>query len=111
MHVQMVTFGLNGVTEDEYHRGCQDETGVFADLPGLLAKVWLRKPEKNVFGAVYLWADRASCEAYTAGPVFRSIQEDSSLSDVVSEDYDVYEDLSAVTHPGLQLEFGGPAAR
>ena len=103
MHVQVVTFGLKNVTEDEYHEGCKSETGVFATLPGLIAKIWLRNPDANVYGAVYLWADRAAHRAYIEGDVFRSIENDPSLTDVRSEDYEVFDDLTAVTQPGLTL--------
>ena len=103
MHVQVVTFALKGVTEEEYHEGCKDETSVFADLPGLIAKIWLRNPAANRYGAVYLWADKASQLGYVQGEVFQSIQNDPSLADVRSDDYEVYDDLTALTQPGLTM--------
>lgn len=103
MHVQVVTFNLQGVSGEEYHEGCKGETGVFADLPGLLAKIWLRDPDENVYGAVYLWADREHYEAYVNGEIFKAILEDDSLSGVVSRNFGVYEDLTAQTSPGLSL--------
>ena len=41
MHAQVVTFGLNGITEEQFHEACGAEPQTFANLPGLLAKIWL----------------------------------------------------------------------
>lgn len=103
MHVQVVTFGLEGVSEEEYHRGCRAEAGLFAELPGLVAKIWLRDPAAREYGAVYLWASREAYETYVSGEVFRSIQDDPTLSGVTSRDFEVFDDLTALTQPGLTL--------
>lgn len=107
MHVQVVTFGLKGISEADYHAACQSETGIFAELPGLLAKIWLRDVEANVFGAVYLWADESQCRDYLNGEIFTSIKNDPTLQDVASRDFDVYEDLTAQTHPGVSITLQG----
>lgn len=103
MHVQIVTFGLEGISEDDYHEGCGEETGIFAQLPGLIAKVWLRDSAANEYGAVYLWADEKAYDAYVSGEVFASIQDDPTLTDVRSRDFEVFDDLTALTHPGMTI--------
>jgi hypothetical protein len=35
--------------------------------------------------------------------VFRSIKEDPTLADVSSRDFEVFEDLTALTQPGMTL--------
>lgn len=110
MHIQVVTFGLKGISEEDYHSACEGETGIFAELPGLLAKIWLRDVDANVFGAVYLWADEQRCREYLNGEIFASIKNDPTLQDVRSQDFDVYDDLTARTHPGVSIalqEYGG----
>lgn len=42
---------------------------VFAEMPGLIWKIWLDAPEENRTGGVYLFEDRASAEAYINGPI------------------------------------------
>lgn len=103
MRVQIVTFGLEGISEQEYHQGCREETGIFAQLPGLIAKIWLRNSAANQYGAVYLWADDTAYDAYISGEVFQSIQDDPTLADVRSRDFDVFDDLTALTQPGLTI--------
>ncbi|MEO7804170.1 MAG: YdhR family protein [Actinomycetota bacterium] len=103
MHVQVVTFGLNGITEEQYHQTCDGATATFAALPGLLSKTWLRNADANTYGGVYLWRDRESYEDYVKGEVFKSIQNDPSLVNVASNDFDVFEDLTKATQPVLSI--------
>lgn len=103
MYVQLVTFTLDGPTEEQYHDACREETGFFADLPGLLSKIWLRGSDTGTYGGLYLWRDRASYEAYLASDVFRAIQDDPSFEDVTSRGFDHFEDLTKATQPGLTV--------
>lgn len=103
MYVQIVTFALDGITEEQYHEACQAETGPFASMPGLMAKVWLRDSPGNTYGGLYLWRDRESYEAYLSSDVFKSIVDDDALANVQSAGYDSFEDLTAATQPGVVL--------
>jgi hypothetical protein len=103
MHAQVVTFTLNGITEEQYQEACSAETETFAALPGLLSKIWLRDPETNTYGGIYLWSDRDWCQAYINGDVFRALKDDPSLNGVESRDFDVFEDLTKATQPRLSL--------
>lgn len=103
MHVQIVTFELKGITEDEYRTGCADETGAFADLPGLLSKVWIGSADTNTYGAVYFWRDQDAMQRYVGGEIFRSILDDESLANVQSSDYTVLDELTRATQPGLAV--------
>lgn len=103
VHVQVVTFRLNGVTEDQYHTECEAETDTFASLPGLLAKIWLRDPEAGTYGGIYLWCDRDACNRYAAGEVFDAMRKDPTLKDVTSVDFAVFTDLTKATQPEIPL--------
>jgi heme-degrading monooxygenase HmoA len=102
MHAQVVTFGLNGITEEQFHEASGAATQTFANLPGLLGKVWLRDPESNTYGGLYIWADQESYERYIKGEVFNAIKTDENLKDVDSRDFGVFEDLSSRTMPRLR---------
>ena len=102
MHAQVVTFGLNGITEEQFHEASGAETQTFANLPGLLAKIWLRDPERNTYGGVYIWADQEAYERYIKGEVFSAIKADQNLKNVESRDFGVFEDLSSLTMPRLR---------
>ena len=102
MHAQVVTFELNGITEKQFHEAAGADTKTFANLPGLLAKFWLRDPEKNTCGGVYIWADQEAYERYIKGEIFSAIKADHNLKNVESRDYGVFDDLSSLTMPKLR---------
>src|SRR5881628_2248598 len=95
MHAQVVTFGLNGVTEEQFREAAEADAPTFATLPGLLAKIWLRDPETNTYGGLYLWADQEAYERYIKGDVFNAIKADQNLENVESRDFGVFDDLSS----------------
>lgn len=104
MHAQVVTFGLNGITEAQFHEAAGADAQTFANLPGLLGKVWLRNPETNTYGGVYLWADQETYESYVKGEIFNAIKSDQNLKNVESRDFGVFDDLSSITMPTLQVD-------
>jgi Putative mono-oxygenase ydhR len=104
MHAQVVTFGLSGITEEQYHEAVGADAQMFANLPGLLAKVWLRNPETNTYGGLYLWADQETYERYIKGEVFNAIKADQNLENVESRDFGVFDDLSSITMPKLRVD-------
>lgn len=103
VHVQVVTFRLDGVSEDQYHSACEAETDTFASLPGLLAKIWLRHPETGVYGGMYLWRNRDAFQQYAAGEIFDAMRNDPALKDVNSVDFAVFTDLTKATQPEVLL--------
>ena len=102
MHAQVITFGLNGITEEQFREACGADAPTFASLPGLLAKIWLRDPETNTYGGLYLWDDQEAYEGYIKGEVFDAIKTNTHLKNVESRDFGVFEDLSARTMPKLR---------
>jgi len=104
MHAQVITFGLNGITEEQFHGAAGADAPVIASLPGLLSKVWIRDPGTNTYGGLYLWADHEAYEGYIKGPVFNALKTDQHLKDFDSRDFGVFEDLSAITMPQLRVD-------
>lgn len=58
MHIQVINFNLNGLSETEYGALCDEIAPTFAEVPGLISKVWLANRSSNTFGGVYTWANR-----------------------------------------------------
>jgi hypothetical protein len=93
MHIKIVTFRLREMDEAGYRAVCSELAPAFAEVPGLLTKIWLGDPAGNTYGGVYLFRDVESAEAYR-------------FADVTVRDFGVYEDLTAVTQPGLEIVSG-----
>lgn len=106
MYVQVVTYGLAGISEREYLDVANDVASRFAAMPGLQAKIWLEDPDRGRYGAIYLWDDRESMERFLASDLFETTNPD--FVDVHSGGFDVLEHLTAQTQPVLELL---PAAR
>ena len=101
MHIQVVTFGLNGIDESEYLDAANDVAPRFAGRPGLLAKIWLEDPEQGRYGAIYFWEDRESMERLVHSDLFEAANPE--FSDVASEGFTILENLTAQTQPVLEV--------
>lgn len=73
MDVLIVNFKLDGIPAEAWEQQAAQLAPKFADMPDLLSKVWLADPGTDTYGGAYLWRDRASLEAYLAGPVFGAL--------------------------------------
>ena len=58
MHVQIITFGLNGISEEDYGKMAEAVAPTIAVMPGLVSKAWLADPETNTYGGAYIWQAR-----------------------------------------------------
>lgn len=95
MHMQIVNFELNGITEEQYIGMCEQLASDFAALPGLISKVWLRG--EGTYGGVYTWADRAAMEQFKDTELFAAVVSHPQLSGVRSTDFAVLEGPTSVT--------------
>jgi hypothetical protein len=98
MHIQMVNFQLDGLSEAQYLAHCVEVAPAFAEVPGLLSKVWLANRAANTYGGVYTWADRTAMEAYRTSGLFAAAAASPRLANVTSADFEVLEDPTRVTH-------------
>jgi len=103
MHVQVVTYQLADVSDPEFIDANREFAEMMAAVPGLLAKAWLKDPEGSTYGGVYLWRDRQACESFLAGELWGEVIKDESVSDLTSHDFEVMDELTKLTQPGLKL--------
>ena len=103
MHVQVVTYRVEGVSNADFVEANREFAEAMAAVPGLLAKVWLRQPEGDGYGGLYLWRDREAYEAFLASELWAEALNDPSMLDLQAADYGVMEDLSRATQPGLKV--------
>lgn len=92
MHMQIVNFHLDGLSHSEYAQACEEVFGpAFAQVEGLLSKIWLANAETNTYGGVYTWKDKASMLAFQQTDLFRSVLTNPNLSGLSSVDFSVLE--------------------
>ena len=101
MHVQIVTFNLDGIGEGEYIDIATRLAPRFAGLPGLLAKVWLESPASRTYGAIYFWDDEESMNRFLATDLFEGTNPD--FVNLTVDDFSVLANLTRATQPVLTV--------
>jgi len=97
MHVLIVEFELQGIGCHDYEALTEQVAPAYAQIPGLIEKVWLVDAAAGRAGGVYKWAGREACDAYLGGELFAALQAQPALANVRLRRYDVLEAATAVT--------------
>ncbi len=97
MHIQIINFQLQGVSEEQYAGLCDELAPAFAALPGLVRKVWLANSETGTYGGVYIWQDKQAMENYTKTDLFNSVATHPNLTNITSVDFGVLVGPTQVT--------------
>lgn len=101
MHVQIVNFNLQDLSDSDYRKACDGLAPVFADVPGLVSKVWLADEATNTYGGIYTWADRAAMEAFARSDLFKGIAANPNFAHITSRDFSVLAGPTEVTQPRI----------
>ena len=89
MHIQVITFKLDGIDDAAYQAHAEQNAPVFAALPGLRAKIWLANHQANTSGGIYTWDDVAAMRAYQGGKIFQGLPANPYMIDVTVRDFSV----------------------
>jgi hypothetical protein len=100
MHVQVITFRLDGIDDVAYQAHAEQNAPVFAALPGLRAKIWLANQQANIYGGIYTWDDIAAMRAYQGGKIFQGLQANPHIINVAVRDFSVLAGPTEVTRGG-----------
>lgn len=97
MEILIVNFSLEGMSEGEYQRLCDEVAPAFAAVPGLASKVWLADREKGVFGGVYTFDSAAALDEFLASDLFTGVGATPGLVNISVRRFDVLDGPTAVT--------------
>jgi len=97
MHIQIVNFHLRDLSDASFRAACDDLAPAFADVPGLVSKVWLANAATNTYGGVYTWVSRDAMDEYARSDLFAGVVANPSFADVTSTDFEVLEGPTGVT--------------
>ena len=78
MIIQIIRYQTE-LSHDEVDRHFRERSGRYRDVPGLLQKYYVRFPETDEYGGIYVWDSRESIDAWRAG----------NLSGTLAETYEV----------------------
>ena len=102
MHIMVVNFNLEGISEKDYLGTVEPIAPAFAGLPGLISKTWLANSESNTYGGVYVWSDRGAMEAYKQTDIYKGIHANPHFENVTATDFAVVESATRVTRGPAQ---------
>ena len=102
MYIQIITFQLAGISDADYRRHSETSAQKFANMPGLLQKVWLGDSESNTYGGVYVWSSQEAMEQYKASEVFAGLKANPAMINVTSRELNVIDAPTAITSNLLQ---------
>lgn len=97
MHVQIITFGLNGISEEDYSKMAEAVGSAIAAMPGLVSKAWLANPETNTYGGAYIWQDREAMKAYAETDIYKGMATNPHFEGVTVKDFAVLENPTHIT--------------
>ena len=102
MEALVVTY-KNPASQEQFTAAHAGDAPVFAEVEGLLAKIWIADPESGTKGGIYLFGDRTALDAYLESDLFAGILAEPSFEDTSWRSYQVVDELTARTQPGIQI--------
>ena len=94
---------MGDVSDADFIEANEEFAAAMTEVPGLLAKIWLKNADAHVYGGIYLWQDREAFESFLASELWDSVVTDETVTDLESNDFGVMDDLTRLTEPRLQL--------
>lgn len=97
MHILIVNFNLEGITEPQYAGLCDQVAPAFAAVPGLVSKMWLADSASGTYGGVYVWLDRQALERFKASDLFKAVASNPNLTNVTVKEFGVLDAPTQIT--------------
>jgi heme-degrading monooxygenase HmoA len=97
MHILIINFALEGISEEQYGAQVESVAPAFAKLPGLVSKTFLANEQTNTYGGVYVWQDREAMEAYKESEIYKGMMANPYFKDVTVKDFAVLEGPTRIT--------------
>lgn len=94
--ILQVNFKLN-VSVAEYDHLTRVVADAFANVPGLLWKIWILNEQQQEAGGIYLFDSEASLDAFLSGPLAAQVKSLPALRDVSMKRFSVMSDVTALT--------------
>jgi heme-degrading monooxygenase HmoA len=97
MHILIINFALEGISAEEYGAQVESAAPAFAELPGLVSKIFLTNEQTNTYGGVYLWQDREAMEDYKESELYKGMAASPYFKDFTVKDFAVPEGPTRMT--------------
>jgi hypothetical protein len=97
MYVRIVTFSLNGPTDEQYRNQATAIADLFNAWPGLQVKLWLADEDANRYGGIYLFANQTAAHESRSTPLFAAMVADFNFADLTVDEFEIIDAPSEIT--------------
>ena len=97
MHILIINFNLDGLSEAEYEKGCNEVAPAFAAVPGLASKVWLADRAEGIFGGVYTFESAKAVDEYLQSDLWAAVGATPGLVNISVRRFGVLDGPTRVT--------------
>lgn len=99
MHIMIVNFSLEGLSEAGYTRACEEQfAAAFQSVPGLVSKIWLRNTDTNTYGGVYVWENQEAMLAFQQTDLCRMVATYPHFTNLRITDFGILEAPTRATN-------------
>jgi hypothetical protein len=93
----IVNFNLDGLSEEDFARSCDEVAPAFAAIPGLVSKVWLADRAEGIFGGVYTFESEQAVDDYLESDLFAAVGSTPGFVNISVRRFGVLEGPTRVT--------------
>lgn len=97
MHIQVINYNLKDITIEEYERTCDQLALSISNTEGLIKKYWIKNSSENIYGGIYIWADKSYMDAFAQSELFKTVVTHPNLDNFKNTDFGVIENPTGVT--------------
>jgi hypothetical protein len=101
MHVSVFEYRLKDIDEEGWAQTCLEVAPVFAQVPGLVSKVWLKGADGG-YGGVYIWDSESSYRNFLASDFGQGLGAHPNIDGLTMRDWEVDVIPTEVTRGVLQ---------
>jgi len=91
------------VTKEEYEQAVSPLADKFANVPGLIWKIWILNEEKSEAGGIYMFENQASLDEFLAGSLAKTVTGHPALSDFSVKQFGIMKDITETTRGPIKL--------
>ena len=96
-YAQIFRYVLDLNAAEYQERWVRPYAEAIAQVPGLVRKTWMADFDTRTFASVYVWADKASMEAFMASPAIAKVAAEPFLRELTITALPVHEAASLIT--------------
>ena len=97
VQILVVNFNLDGLSEEEFARSCDELAPAFAGVPGLASKVWIADRAEGVYGGVYTFESEMDVDHYLQSDLFAGVGSTPGLANISVRRFGVLDGPTRVT--------------